>query len=366
MFVLFVRVDDLFSTWRPDTEIMRIARHELTIADADPEVREVLELCERVHRETDGAFDITFGRRSQLPPHDGSSPIDPSGLVKGWAVQRAADRLASTGAKRFWINAGGDIVARGRPDDGPWRIGLQHPWERDKLAAVVGVVDRAVATSGVYERGDHVIDPLTGAPVRGLTAVTVIGDDLTFVDAYATAVLVLGRPGLEWIASARGLRSARHHRRPGRDRDARIRPVPIAAFRCSVTRLEPGAAMRRRTRVFVVFVAFASLVATACGARFKDHEETGGTGGTASATTAGSATGNATTTSATTTTASSLPSRARRSPVPRRASPTPRSRSATCCRSPARRRSRRTSTRASTPTGTTSTPRAASTAARSR
>jgi len=204
IFAWFVRVDDLFSTWRPDTEIMRIARQELAIGDAAPEVREVLELCERVREDTDGAFDITFGQRSQLPPHEGSSPIDPSGLVKGWAVQHAADRLSAVGAGTFWINAGGDIVARGRPDDGPWRIGLQHPWERDKLAAVVGVVDRAVATSGIYERGDHVIDPLTGAPVRGLTAVTVIGSDLTFVDAYATAVLVLGRPGLDWIASLDG------------------------------------------------------------------------------------------------------------------------------------------------------------------
>lgn len=203
-FTWFARVDDLFSTWRPDTEIMRIARGELDPSDAAPEVREVLELCERVHGETDGAFDITFGARSQLPPHEGSSPIDPSGLVKGWAVQRAADQLSAAGAARFWINAGGDIVARGRPDDGPWRIGLQHPWERDKLAAVVGVVDRAVATSGIYERGDHVIDPLTGVPARGLTAVTIIGADLTFVDAYATAVLVLGRPGLEWIAGLDG------------------------------------------------------------------------------------------------------------------------------------------------------------------
>ncbi|MFN8036832.1 MAG: FAD:protein FMN transferase [Acidimicrobiia bacterium] len=200
----FARVDDLFSTFRADTEIMRIARGELAVGNAAAEVVEVLELCERVRDDTQGAFDITFGARSQLPPHEGSSPIDPSGLVKGWAVQRAADRLSAAGARNFWINAGGDIVARGRAGDGPWRIGLQHPWERQKLAAAIAVEDRAVATSGVYERGDHVIDPLTGTPVCGITAVTVIGNDLTFVDAYATAVLVLGRPGLEWIAGLEG------------------------------------------------------------------------------------------------------------------------------------------------------------------
>jgi FAD:protein FMN transferase len=199
-FAWFRRVDDLFSTWRDDTEIMRIGRGELTPADASPEVQEVLALAEQMRLESGGAFDITAGARARVEPRPGLAPLDPSGIVKGWAVQRAGNTLAAAGATRFFINAGGDVATRGK-----WRVGVQHPWERDKVAAVLEVVDRAVATSGRYERGDHVLDPHTGLPATGLASVTVVGPELAIADAYATAAVVLGpTAGMRWLATRAG------------------------------------------------------------------------------------------------------------------------------------------------------------------
>jgi FAD:protein FMN transferase len=206
-FAWFQRVDDLFSTWRADTEIMQIARHDLRVESASPEVREVLALSEQMRIESNGAFDISFGAHAKAPARPGLAPLDPSGIVKGWAVARAGEILRAAGASCFFINAGGDVLAQGSPPDSPagWRVGLQHPWEHARVAAVVAVTNSAVATSGRYERGDHVLDPRTGMPARDFASVTVIGPDLAIADAYATAVVVLGpSEGMRWLATRVG------------------------------------------------------------------------------------------------------------------------------------------------------------------
>ena len=169
-------VDATFSTYRPDSEISRLGRGGLD--DPHPLVREVLARCEALRVETGGRFDARAGGR-----------LDPSGYVKGWAVERAA----AFGRGRFLIDAGGDVVLRGR-----WRVGIRHPYEHDRLAAAITVADCAVATSGAYERGPHILDPRTGRPASGLDSVTVIGRDLGTVDAYATAAFAGGDP--TWIA----------------------------------------------------------------------------------------------------------------------------------------------------------------------
>lgn len=203
----FRHVDDVFSTWRPDTEIMLIGRGELSVGDANPLVREVLALSEQMRLESNGAFDISFGARATFAPRPGWAPIDPSGVVKGWAVARAGEMLRSAGASCFFVNAGGDIVASGCPSDSGagWRVGIRHPWERDRVAAVVAIAGGAVATSGRYERGEHVIDPRSGLPAVDLASVTVIGPDLAVADAYATAAVVLGpAEGMRWLATRAG------------------------------------------------------------------------------------------------------------------------------------------------------------------
>jgi thiamine biosynthesis lipoprotein len=200
VFEWFGRVDDLLSTWRDDTEISRIGRGELDAGDASAEVREVLESCERLRRETGGAFDITVGASAAVAPRPGLAPVDPSGFVKGWAVERAAGILEAAGSTRFIINAGGDVVVRGHAaDQRRWRLGIPHPWQRHKIALVVGVTDCAVATSGRAERGDHVIDPRTGLPARGLVSATIIGADLGHADALATAAVAYGSIDAGWL-----------------------------------------------------------------------------------------------------------------------------------------------------------------------
>ena len=188
MFAWLRRVDATFSTYRPDSEISRIARGELAEADASADVRRVLERCERLRARTGGWFDARAG-----------GALDPSGLVKGWAVQRAARLLELAGARNFCIYAGGDVIVRGRPAPGlRWRIGIQHPLLADRLATVLESESLAVATSGEYARGAHILDPHTGRPPSGVLSVTIAGPDLGTADAYATAAFAMGADGPEW------------------------------------------------------------------------------------------------------------------------------------------------------------------------
>ncbi|MBO0869787.1 MAG: FAD:protein FMN transferase [Micromonosporaceae bacterium] len=183
-------VDERFSTYKVDSEVNRLDRGELTAERGSPDLRKVLDACADLWRATDGYFDAHATGR-----------LDPSGYVKGWAVQVASDRLMAAGATNHWINAGGDVRLRGGPAPGmPWRIGIAHPWEKDKVAWVLAGTDLAIATSGTYERGFHVVDPHTGEAVSALCSVTVVGPDLGTADAYATAVVAMGTPGLDWLA----------------------------------------------------------------------------------------------------------------------------------------------------------------------
>jgi thiamine biosynthesis lipoprotein len=187
-------VDSVFSTYREDSDISRLDRGELTIAGCRPEVDEVLTRCLELERATRGYFSVRAAGR-----------LDPSGLVKGWAVAEAAERLASAGARSFCINAGGDIVARGRPaPDRRWRVGIRHPAHPEELAAALAAEDLAVATSGQYERPAHIVDPHTGRPPAGLLSVTVVGPDLATADAYATAAFAMGAGGPAWTATLTG------------------------------------------------------------------------------------------------------------------------------------------------------------------
>ena len=193
-------VDQRFSTYREDSEVNRFQRGEIVLDDLSPDMRHVLDACADLWRFTDGYFDAYA-----------TGSLDPSGYVKGWSVEVASARLARAGSTRHYLNAGGDIRMRGLNSDAqPWRIGIRHPWEADKLSWVLTVTDGAVATSGTYERGEHVWNPRTGKPARGLRSVTVVGADLSVADAYATAALAMGEAGIGWLAklAADGYESA--------------------------------------------------------------------------------------------------------------------------------------------------------------
>jgi thiamine biosynthesis lipoprotein len=189
-------VDRVFSTWQPDSPVSRLRRGETDLDAAPPEVAWVLELCRRARAASGGWFDPW-----RLP-----GGVDPTGLVKGWAAELALAELRDT-AEAAMINAGGDIAVFGEPEPGQqWRIGIRDPLAADRLLTVVtlGGHDRAVATSGAYERGPHVLDPGTGKPAQDLLAATVVGPDLAFADALATGLLASGGRALARIAGLRG------------------------------------------------------------------------------------------------------------------------------------------------------------------
>ena len=190
-------VDARFSPFRPDSEIEQLARGELSMADASDELLAVTALCHDLRLETEGAFDA-WGHRP-----DGS--FDPSGLVKGWALDGAAGILRAAGATRFAINGGGDVVVAGEAAPAqPWRVGIRHPFRADRTAAVLELDHMAVATSGSYERGAHIVDPGTGQPAAGLLSVTVAAPSLARADALATAVFAMGMAGPRWFAGRGG------------------------------------------------------------------------------------------------------------------------------------------------------------------
>lgn len=177
------RIDDTFSTFKSASAISRLRRGELDYAQAPEDVVEVLARCRAVHAMTDGWFD----------PWAMPGGVDPTGLVKGWAIERAAAILRGGGVRCALINGGGDIVCFGSPaGGGPWRIGIRHPWRPDALAAIVECQAGAVATSGTYERGEQLIDPWTGKPRAAVASATVIGADLAIADALATALAIAG------------------------------------------------------------------------------------------------------------------------------------------------------------------------------
>jgi thiamine biosynthesis lipoprotein len=188
--------DATFSTYKEDSEISRMNRRELAVAAAHPDVREVLDRCEALRIETDGYFDMRAAT---------AEAIDPSGLVKGWAVDRAASILDEAGIQNYAVNVAGDMRLRGRAVPDPcWSVGIQHPLESGSIAAVVEANDLAVATSGAYARGDHVIDPHTRRPPAGVLSVTITGPELATADAYATAAFAMGEAGVHWTARLHG------------------------------------------------------------------------------------------------------------------------------------------------------------------
>ncbi len=196
-FALLRGVEKRFSTYKSDSEISRLGRGELLESECSPDVRLVLGLCDDLAATSNGYFDARRHRPDGL--------LDPSGVVKGWSIEGAGMLLEDAGARNYSINAGGDILVRGDAEPSrPWRVGIQHPLRRDRVATVLALTDRAIATSGGYERGDRVLDPHTGRPQRDLLSMTVVGPIMTYADAFATAAFAMGIDGVAWVARQPG------------------------------------------------------------------------------------------------------------------------------------------------------------------
>lgn len=189
-----VHVDDVFSTYKPDSVISKLRRNEITIESTSAEVKDVWNRCAFAREITEGAFD----------PWAVEGGFDPSGLVKGWAADKCAEIMLNAGAEHVQINAAGDLTLRGGHLDEdrtePWSIGVVNPENRQEIVQVFNIMDGAIATSGTYERGAHIVDPHTGLIAIGARSATVLGPDGGLTDALATALMVEGRDGAIWFS----------------------------------------------------------------------------------------------------------------------------------------------------------------------
>ena len=190
----FHKVDKDFSTYKSDSEISRIRRSELEVADASNDVKEVWQLCEYAREISLGAFD----------PWKVQGGFDPSGLVKGWAIDVAAKMLVGVGVESILINAAGDLVLRGGQlsEEGelkPWNVGISSPDDVNQIVKTFDVVDGSVATSGDYQKGAHIVDPHSGLIAIGARSASVVGPDGALCDALATALMVDGRDAQRWM-----------------------------------------------------------------------------------------------------------------------------------------------------------------------
>ncbi|MGI5240039.1 FAD:protein FMN transferase [Dactylosporangium sp. CA-139066] len=186
------RADAMFSPYRDDSDLARWERGEPV---TDPAFAEVLALCEEARERTGGWFDP----RGLPDPRTGAPRFDPSGLVKGWAVQRAAGHLQTLRRYSWCLNAGGDVLVHAEEDHPAWRVGIEHPDDPSRLLHVLERRGGAVATSGTAHRGRHIMDPKTGRPATAVRSVTVTGPRLLWADVYATAAAARGPRSLAWL-----------------------------------------------------------------------------------------------------------------------------------------------------------------------
>ena len=188
----FFDVDDELSTFKEFSSVTKIRQNKLKIEDAPEMVQEVWRGCLKAREFTAGSFD----------PWTVEGGFDPSGYVKGWAAQKAANMLVAAGCESLQVNAAGDIALRGgAPDGGAWKIGVVNPENKSEIVQVFEIVDGNIATSGHYEKGAHIRDPHTGVIAIGAKSGTVIGPDGGMCDAFATALMVDGADAAQWIGN---------------------------------------------------------------------------------------------------------------------------------------------------------------------
>lgn len=195
VFDYFAYVDGKFSTYKSESEISRINRGELAPKDASHDMQLIFALAEQTRQETDGFFDIRHNAR-----------IDPSGIVKGWAIDNAAELLFDMGYENFYVDAGGDAQIMGKNAQGEnWRIGIRNPFNPLQIVKALSLTDCGIATSGTYLRGDHIYNPhQADAPLDEILSLTVIGPDVYEADRFATAAFAMGYEGVDFIEGLDG------------------------------------------------------------------------------------------------------------------------------------------------------------------
>lgn len=196
IFAFFRSIDERFSVYKPTSEISQINQGLIREGDYSEDMKTVFALCEQTKQETQGYFDI----RAR------NGTLDPSGLVKGWAIYRAANQLKAMGCMDYYVEAGGDIEVCGKNSEGKlWSIGIRNPFQLKEVVKVVYLKDQGIATSGTYLRGQHVYNPFEkDKPLTEIVSLTVIGPNVYEADRFATAAFVMGRKGIEYIEQMSG------------------------------------------------------------------------------------------------------------------------------------------------------------------
>ena len=194
LFDYFHYVDNTFSTFKKMSEITKINEGLLDASHSNREMREIFRLAEKTKKQTSGYFDIRRGDR-----------IDPSGIVKGWAIHNAANMLRKAGYTNYYVEAGGDIeVAGSNPEGKSWIIGIRNPFNLKTIVKKVNLRNCGIATSGIYERGKHIYNPKNNKPVDEIVSLTVIGPNVYEADRFATAAFAMGKPGIQFIERLKG------------------------------------------------------------------------------------------------------------------------------------------------------------------
>ncbi|HVU10254.1 MAG TPA: FAD:protein FMN transferase, partial [Phototrophicaceae bacterium] len=132
--------------------------------------------------------------------------MDPSGIVKGWAIYNAAELLRRQGYQNFYVDAGGDIEAVGKNAQGQdWRVGIRNPFNLHEIVKVLCVSNCGVATSGTYVRGQHIYNPKDETQmIEDVVSLTVIGPNIYEADRFATAAFAMGKDGIAFIERLQG------------------------------------------------------------------------------------------------------------------------------------------------------------------
>ncbi len=197
VFDYFVYVDEKFSTYKPESEIMQVNRNELHEGEWSDDMKLIFALAEDTKNDTNGYFDIL--NREGI--------YDPSGIVKGWAILEAARLIEKAGYENYYVEAGGDIEAHGLNAEGAlWRVGIRNPLKQEEIVKVVGLENCGIATSGTYIRGQHIYNPMNKrAEITDTVSLTVIGPNVYEADRFATAAFAMGKKGIEFIEEIKGL-----------------------------------------------------------------------------------------------------------------------------------------------------------------
>lgn len=190
----FHKIDERFSTYKKTSEIERINTGIIKNSEYSIEMKKILSLCEETEKETNGYFTAKINGK-----------LDPSGIVKGYALWQAGKLLKKLGYKNYFVEIGGDIEICGFcKNSKKWKVGIQNPFDTKEIVKVVYLTNKGIATSGNYIRGSHIINPISGRKANDIASTTVIGPNIYDADRFATAAFAMGEKGIFFIESLKG------------------------------------------------------------------------------------------------------------------------------------------------------------------